>query len=141
MAQQPKLFTVPVRITQTHLHSRGLVAVLNPPGNCPGSRVQMVHHHSHLVSVLETPPDTAARVRTPPLPAGQNKAAKEESQYDDDHDTQRDVSDKGFVGFHPLCNTNNMENKYSKIIILATNWPYTQLIVIIYNAELINQVT
>ena len=45
--------------------------------------------------------------------------ALEESQYDDDHDTQRDVSDKGFVGFHPLCNTNNMENKYSKIIILA----------------------
>ena len=101
----------------------------------------MVCCHSHLVSVLETPPDTAARVRTPPPPAGQNKAAKEESQYDDDHDTQRDVSDKGFVGFHPLCNTNNMENKYSKIIILATNWPYTQLIVILYNSELINQVT
>ena len=110
MAQQPKLFTVPVRITQTHLHSRRLVAALNPPGNRLGSRVQMVFHHSHLVSILEAPPDTAARVRTPPPLAGQNKAAKEESQYDDDHDSQRDVSDKGFVGFHPLCNTQNGKN-------------------------------
>ena len=111
MAQQPKLFTVPVRITQTHLHSRRLVAALNPPGNRLGSQVQIVCRHPHLVSVLEASPDTAARVRTPPPPAGQNKAAKEESQYDDDNDTQRDVSDESFVGFHPFCNTNNMENK------------------------------
>ena len=111
MAQQPKLFTVLVRITQTHLHNQRLVVVLNPPGNRPGSRVQIVCRPSHLVSVLEAPPDTAARVRTPPPPAGQNKAAKEESQYDDDNDTQRDVSDKSFVGFHPFCNTNNRKIK------------------------------
>ena len=86
------------------------MAALNPPGNHPGSRVQVVCHHPHLISILEAPPDTAARVRTPPPPAGQNKAAKEESQYDDDHDTQGDVSDKDFVGFHPLYNTKNRKD-------------------------------